>query len=605
MRGLGSLSESNPECSLAADRLEPAELSARRRHGAELLRAAEPPADELAVLSTFNLDLLPPFLAEALDRHGVGARLWLAGFGQLAAEIANPDSELYRRAPGDVLLVPAPEDLLAPLYVGDRGADPLELATERVAELRGQVQTLLERLPGATIQVAVLGAERAPAEHLLGPSAPARGQAALAHLDTGIRGLGDLGGRVLMADFDWAARQAGRAALHDARLWYLGRMRLNPAGHALLADVVAGGLAVERGIRRRKVAAVDLDGTLWGGVVGEVGPTSVEVGEEGVALAFQDFQRELVRLHDSGVLIVLCSKNDPEYALAAFDHPSMVLRREHVVAERVNWRDKATNLRELADELDLGLESFVFLDDNPREREWIRQALPMVTVPELPADPTERPAFLARSPWFRTLAVTDADRSRSASYRAQGSRRRAQASAESFEDYLGSLEQRLTIEPVTEATVPRAAQLCQRTNQFNLTTRRHAQADIERMLADPAYDLVTLSVSDRFGDSGITGFAITRHADERAELDTLLLSCRLLGRCVEDAFLAALARRAHERGAHTLLGAYEPTDRNAQVADFLSDHGFTAAGERRWELDLENGLPDPPPQLTIEEAVHA
>ena len=558
------------------------------------------------MLSTFNLDLLPPFLAEALDRYGVGARPWLAGFGQLAAEIANPGSELYARAPGDVLLVPAPEDLLAPLYTGNGGgADPRELAAERVDELRGQVQTLLERLPGATIHVAVLGAERAPAEHLLDPGAPGRGQAALAHLDSGIRELGELGWRVVIADFDWAARQVGHAAVHDARLWYLGRMRLNPAGHALLAEVVVAGIAVQRGVGRRKVAAVDLDDTLWGGVVGELGPTGVDVGEEGVALAFQDFQRELVRLHDSGVLIALCTKNDPEYALAAFGHPSMVLRHEHVVAERVNWQDKATNLRELAEELDLGLDSFVFLDDNPREREWVRQALPMVAVPELPADPTERPAFIARGPWFRTLTVTDADRKRSASYRAQGDRRRAQASAASFEDYLASLEQRLTIEPVTEATVPRTAQLCQRTNQFNLTTRRHTEADIERMLADPAHDLVTLSVSDRFGDSGITGVAITLHTDGRAELDTLLLSCRLLGRRVEDAFLAVLARRARQRGARTFIGAYGPTDRNAQVASFFPDRGFTPIGECRWELDLEAGLPQPPPQLRIQEAAHA
>lgn len=590
---------------MAPDSLRPDELSARRRRGADLLRAPDLPAGELAVLSTFNLDLLPPFLAEALDRHGVSTPFWLAGFGQLAAEVANPGSELYTRAPADLLLVPAPEDLLAPLYTGDRSADPQELAAERVDELRGQVQMLLERLPGATIYVAVLGAERAPAEYLLAPAAPGRGQRALADLDAGIRELGELGGRVVIVDFDWAARQVGRTTVHDVRLWYLGRMRLNPAGHALLADVVAGGVAVQRGVGRRKVAAVDLDGTLWGGVVGELGLSGVELGEEGVALAFQDFQRELVRLHESGVLIVLCSKNDVEYALEAFDHPSMVLRREYIVAERVNWQDKATNLQELAEELDLGLDSFVFFDDNPREREWIRQALPMVAVPELPADPTERPAFIARGPWFRTLAVTDADRARSASYRAQGDRRRAQASAASFEDYLASLEQRITIEPITEATVPRAAQLCQRTNQFNLTTRRHTQSDIEHMLADPAYDLVALSVTDRFGDSGITGLAITRHADGRAELDTLLLSCRLLGRRVEDAFLAVLARRAHDRGARTLLGAYEPTDRNAQVASFFPDRGFTGISERRWQLDLEAGLPQPPPQLSIQEAAHA
>ena len=582
--------------------LEPAELSARRRRGGELLRSADPPAGDLAVLSTFNLDLLPPFLAEALDRHGVARRLWLAGFDQLAPAIANPASELYARAPGDVLLVPAPEDLLAPLYDGT-GAPGL--AQERVSELRAQVETLLERLPGATIQVAVMGAEHAPAEHLLAPSAPGRGQAALAVLDAGLRALDALDPRVVVADFDWAARSAGRAALQDPRLWYLGRMRLNHAGHALLADVVAGGLAAQHGVGRRKVLAVDLDDTLWGGVVGEVGPAGIGIGEEGVALAFQDFQRALVRLHDSGVLIVLCSKNDPEYALAAFDHSAMVLRREHLVATRVNWRDKATNLRELADELDLALDSFVFLDDSPREREWVRQALPMVCVPELPADPTDRPGFVSRAPWFRTLHVTEADRTRGASYQAQGERRRAQASAGSFEAYLASLEQRLTIEPVTEATVPRAAQLCQRTNQFNLTTRRHTHAELEQMLADRATEVVTLSVADRFGDSGITGLAITVCEGPEAELETLLLSCRLLGRRVEDAFLAVLARRARDRGARTLVGRYEPTERNRQVADFYAERGFAPAGERRWRLDLEAAMPEAPPQLTVEEPAHA
>jgi FkbH-like protein len=275
------------------------------------------------------------------------------------------------------------------------------------------------------------------------------------------------------------------------------------------------------------------------------------------------------------------------------------------VAERVNWQDKAANLRELAEELNLGLDSFVFLDDNPREREWVRQALPVVAVPELPDDPVDRPAFLSLAPWFQTLEVTDADRNRAAGYQAQGHRRRAQAAAASFEDYLGSLEQRLTIEPVTGATLPRAAQLCQRTNQFNLTTRRHTRADLERMLADPACDLVTLAVVDRFGDSGVTGLAVTVHDDGEAELDTLLLSCRLLGRRVEDAFLAVLARRARERGARLLVGRYEPTDRNAQVAEFFPDRGFVAAGERRWRLDLEAVLPEFPPQLTVDEATHA
>jgi FkbH-like protein len=350
---------------------------------------------------------------------------------------------------------------------------------------------------------------------------------------------------------------------------------------------------------------VDLDDTLWGGVVGEVGAGGITIGVEGVGLAFADLQRELLRLQHHGVLLVMCTKNDPEYALAAFDHPEMILRREHFVAERVNWRDKATNLREMARELGLGLDAFVLLDDNPRERDWVRQALPQVVVPELPDDPTERPAFVARIPSFATLAVTDDDRRRTASYYAQGERRQAQSGARSFDDYLASLDQRVTLEPLSERTLPRAAQLCQKTNQFNLLTRRHTQGDLERMLADPAHDVLTVSVADRFGDSGITGVTVVRIVDDQAEIDTLLLSCRVLGRRVEDAVLAVLVRRARERGARTLCGRYAPTERNGQVATFYPERGFAPVGENTWALDLDASRHAAPASVTIEEVSHA
>ena len=188
-------------------------------------------------------------------------------------------------------------------------------------------------------------------------------------------------------DWDYFACRNGWASFCDDRLWYLGRMRLNPLGLASLADLVAEYLAAFRGATR-KVVAVDLDNTLWGGVVGEVGVQGIVLGNEGLGLAFQDCQRELLKWHDSGTLLAVCSKNNPEDALAVFDqHPDMILKREHFAAVRINWQDKATNLREIAAELDLGIDSFVFLDDNPVERGWISKALPEVAVPSLPTDP--------------------------------------------------------------------------------------------------------------------------------------------------------------------------------------------------------------------------
>jgi FkbH-like protein len=364
-------------------------------------------------------------------------------------------------------------------------------------------------------------------------------------------------------------------------------------------------VAAQRGVGRRKVAVVDLDDTLWGGVVGEVGVSGLTLGDEGVGLAFKDLQRELLKLHDAGIVLAVCTKNNAGDAEDGFTHPEMVLRREHFAADRINWQDKATNLTEIAEELNLGLDSLVFLDDNPVERDWVRQALPEVCVPELPADPVDRPAFVAEATWFQTLDVTDDDRRRAASYRTQGVRRKAQASARSFEEFLASLEQEVTLEPVHEATLARAAQLCQRTNQFNLTTRRHTLADLEAMLEDDAVELHTIAVRDRFGDSGITGVAIVAFEGEDARIDTLLLSCRVLGRRVEDALLAFLAARARARGARGLVGEFVPTERNAQVADFYPRRGFTEAGDKKWRLDLEGDLPASPPELAVVESAHA
>jgi FkbH-like protein len=281
----------------------------------------------------------------------------------------------------------------------------------------------------------------------------------------------------------------------------------------------------------------------------------------------------------------------------------MELRLSHFAAERIDWQDKATNLREMAAELGLGLDSFVFLDDNPVEREWVRAALPEVLVPELPEDPAERPRFLRECGLFDRVTLTDADARRAETYKAQGTRTRLRTAAPSFEDFLRSLEQEVAIDPVGEADLPRAAQLCQRTNQFNLTTRRHTIADLERMLADERTEVFQVSVRDRFGDSGVTGLAILRHAGEASEIDTLLLSCRVLGRRVEEALLAFLARRAAAAGAHRLEGRFVPTAKNAQAAGFYPDHGFSGE-DGVYRLALSEELPMPA-EMTIRVPAHA
>ena len=580
------------------------EAADRRRAGLELARRERDAADRVEVLATFNVDLLPPFLIEAFDRFGVAADVHTGPFGQLSQPILDPSSALYAADPARVIVIPAVEDLLAPLFAAaptslgpDAGTD---LVDERLAELGRLVETLLERLPSAACELVVFGTDRAPAAHVLDPHSPERGQRAVERFTNGVRDLAALSPRVVVVDWDWHVRAAGWDAVRDDRLWYLGRMRLSPVGCAGLAELLVVHDAAFRG-RARKVVALGLDGLLWGGVVGEAGLGGIDVGEDGIGLAFQDLQRELLKLHETGVLLVACSKNNPDDAFEVFErHPGMVLRRAHLAAERVNWEDKASNLRELADDLALGLDSFVFLDDNPVERSWVRQACPEVLVPEVPEDPSERPGMLRAAPWFARIATTDADRGRAASYREQRDRKRLQQTTTSFEDFLVSLEQEVAVEPMHEGSLTRAAQLCQRTNQFNLTTKRYTAADLERLAADPDHELFTLAVRDRFGDSGITGFAVLRHEDGKSVVDTLLMSCRILGRRIEDAFLAHLADRAAARGAAELVGLFEPTEKNAQVATFYSDRGFERRDDGAFLYDLRHGGLHMPPEIVLE-----
>jgi FkbH-like protein len=587
------------------------EISARRRRGVALLeRPPSPEGARAAVLSTFNVDLLPPLLAEALERAGLDvAGVSVAGFGQIAQELLPEDSSLYRSAPDVLVLVLAVEDLLGPLFA--RAPSQLKagvaaaLVADRLEELRGWLALALERLPACTCCVALTGPVAAPLEQILAPLAPERGQEAVTRLREGVLALDGLGGRVIALDWDWHTRMLGTATLHDPRLWYVARMRLSQCGLATLAELLARHLAASRGAAC-KVVVVDLDGVLWGGVVGEAGLSGIQLGEEGIGLAFQDFQRELLRLRDLGTLLAICSKNNPPDATEVFErHPAMVLRREHFASERINWQDKASNLRELAAELNLGLESFLFLDDSPHERDWVRRVLAQVAVPELPRDPAERPAMLRATPSLQRRTLTDADRGRAAAYTAERDRRVSAASAASFEEFLASLEQEVAIEPVSEASLARAAQLCQRTNQFNLTTRRHTAAELESMRGEEGVELYTLSVTDRFGDSGITGLAILRFGEEEAEIDTLLMSCRILGRRLEDTLLAFLAERAAARGVHLLVGRYKPTAKNGQVADFYAARGFARARDGSFRLDLAVRRPASPPETRVRIAADA
>jgi len=354
--------------------------------------------------------------------------------------------------------------------------------------------------------------------------------------------------------------------------------------------------------RARKCVVVDLDNTLWGGVVGEDGPSGIKLGANGPGSEFPEFPRYLLALSQQGILLAINSKNNPEDAWQVIrEHEGMILREEHFSAARINWQPKPENLMEIARELNIGLDSLIFVDDNPNERERVRQFLPEVLVPELPTDPALYRRTLEMIPALQRLEATAEDNQRVAPYREKRDRESAREKVTSVAEYLENLAIKLKIAPAEETTLPRVHQLFQRTNQFNTTTRRYDAGDLAKLSGDPAARLYTLRARDRFGDHGLVAVALMRLADVDGawRIDSFLMSCRVIGYGIETALLAVVSEAALAAGSQLLRGEYIPTPKNPPVADLFARHGFRETGVEGevslFERDLTDG-PIPRPE---------
>jgi FkbH-like protein len=342
----------------------------------------------------------------------------------------------------------------------------------------------------------------------------------------------------------------------------------------------------------RKVLVLDLDNTLWGGVIGEDGLEGIRVGPphaDGEAFVMlQHYAREL---KERGVLLAVCSKNNAADARLPFErHESMVLRLDDFAAFVANWEDKPANLIRLSEQLGVGLDSFVFVDDNPVERALVRRELPEVAVPELGSDPARFVETLAQGRWFEALTLSGEDRERHAAYQANAARRELEAAAPDLEAFLRQLQMEVAHGPVSAGNLARVAQLVSKTNQFNLTTRRHPPEALRQFAADPAGWTQAFRLKDRYGDNGLVGVVIAVPAGESAwEIDTFLMSCRVIGRGLRRYMLATLLKTARERGITRVTGLYAPTPKNAMVAAMYPDAGFapepTDGGTQRFVFD--------------------
>lgn len=572
-------------------------------------------AIKVALLGNATLDHLGSYLKVELNRIGLRPQLYIASFDQYTQEILDPESGLYAFGPDLVILAVHASRIFPTLH-----SFPFDMSADvRRKEMEAglnQVEALLAALTGRSSALVLVHNMVLPQHPALGPLdlGDEFGQReAFAQINLRLAEMVRTRFKnVHILDEDGIQARYGKERATDTRLWLTSRLPWSDGMMRALASEYLRYVLPLRGLSR-KCIVLDLDNTLWGGVIGEDGLAGIAVGSEAPGNAFLAFQRELERLWRRGIMLAISSKNNPDDVLPVFEkHPDMVLKLSHFAAQRINWEPKASQIREIARELNIGLDSLVFLDDNPVERAQVRAELPQVLVPELPADPAlYRPAVLELNV-FDNLALTEEDRNRNKLYAEQKARGDYESTLEkgNLDEYLAGLEIVVDIVPASDLTLPRIAQLTNKTNQFNLTTRRYSEAQIQEMMAR-GWLVYGMSVVDRFGSNGLVGVAIAAPAGSNTwEVDTFLLSCRVMGRGVETALLAEIAGQARSRGGRYLTGRYIPTAKNSPVRDFYPKHNFKVAemhpnGDVVYSYDLQGEEIAVPGWLTVRVAATA
>ncbi|TNF56470.1 HAD-IIIC family phosphatase [bacterium] len=404
---------------------------------------------------------------------------------------------------------------------------------------------------------------------------------------------------ILVMDWEKVVTMYGYNNLYDDRFWYIGRIKYNTFAFEKLAEELRLLLKAYRG-RIKKVLVLDLDNTLWGGIIGEDGIEGIQLSEEGTGKAFLDFQKTLKDTKDLGIILALCSKNNMEDVKECFDkHPMSVLSLDDFVSMKVNWTDKVTNMKELSAELNLGLDSFVFLDDNPVERELIKQNLPDVSVPDFPGDPAELPNWFVKNvifEYFPKIFITDEDKMKTAQYKASMGRKKVHETLD-LNSFIKTLDIRLKLYVNDKRFIDRTAQMTQKTNQFNLTTKRYTKQDINNFIHSTDQYVFNMEYGDRFGNEGIVCTVIIKVHKANAYIDSLLMSCRVIGRKIEFKLLNDIVMYLHQinKNIDTLYAKYIPTKKNVLVADFYEEAGFLVKEEsedgiKHYERDITSFL---------------
>jgi len=563
----------------------------------------------LAVLSNSTIDLIVPALVASAARHGIALEVVQPSYDQVAQEALTPDSKVNSSKPDAVLFALDYRGLPLKLSLGDP-----ESAAATVQGAIGYLQALSNGIKASTNAVCIFQSFAPPAESLFGSldrTLPGTMRSLIDGINRELAEFVSGSGDVLL-DVAALAETVGLSDWHDPQLWNMAKFSFSDQLIPLYADHVARVVAAIRG-KSGKVLILDLDNTVWGGVIGDDGLDGIQIAQgDARGEAHLAVQRLALDLRQRGIVLAVSSKNTDEVARAPFEkHPEMLLKLDHIAVFQANWNDKATNIQAIAEELSLGLDAMVFLDDNPVERGLVRKLLPQVAVPELPEEPAYYARTLAAGGYFEAVAFASEDLKRAGFYQDNARRASLQKQVGGVDAYLTSLEMSITFQPFDATGRARIVQLINKSNQYNLTTRRYTDPEVTEAENDASVFTLQVRLADIFGDNGMISVVICRPGESGEwEIDTWLMSCRVLGRKVEHMVLREILGHARVAGIHKLMGVYRPTERNKLVVDHYAKLGFAKAGEEesgltRWELLVEAADPASAPMKVVSQGFAA
>jgi len=548
---------------------------------------------KIALIGSSTLDHLVAPIRVAALRNRLLADMHLGGYGQYRQEVLNPHSSLHEFVPQFVVISIAAKHVLGSVPIGTSPAEAEALARDAVDALRILWRTLRDRHSATVLQQTFLNVEP-PLFGNFDRQVPASPTSLVARLNDTLAAAAREEG-VLLVDVARRSQLDGLDAWYDVTRWLQAKQEIAPRVAPLFGELVARTVAARLGMAR-KCLVLDLDNTLWGGVIGDDGLEGIVLGQGSASgeahLQLQHYARAL---SERGVLLAVCSKNETTTAESAFqNHPEMALRRSDFASFVANWNDKADNLRKIAKDLNIGLDSLVFVDDNPAERARIREALPMVAVPEMPQDPAHYVRVLAEAGYFEAAAFTNEDLGRAGQYAANAEREALREQYDSLEDFLRNLEMAAISGAFESGDLPRIAQLINKTNQFNTTTKRYSLEEVKTLMSSPENITLQFRLLDRLGDNGLVSTMIILPVGNGVfEIDNWVMSCRVFGRDLEYEAMNTAVDAVRERGGRQLKAAYIPTAKNAVIKDLFPRLGFEpdamtdAGGATRWQLAID------------------